>query len=345
MNKMPTISRELFGPSIEGVNNNTIWVVDLSEPVLVDIFPWAEMLDGDVVMLTLSGRDAAGDLVPDKTFQHTLSSIDVGQKLVFEVNKADISVYGENGHVGETGTLVMFYTVNGLRSAESIFAVHGVAGSDIYTLHSVVEANNAQADGISFNTVNWSVTNQSGTEVSGLTATASVTGNALINRNGLEAESVQITLPASLNYVDSSAETVIAEVMLNETSNSGSASLSFSAGPESQCQQFTIDNPGYHSMAALLSSFDVIPGTRYKLTIQYEVNEAQLSYCKDGYYFDNSMRICMQGSPDYAATEVPGSDGNEMYFVIPSQGSSLTSNSYLILHAAKVVFTLCIEPA
>lgn len=340
MNKMSTVSRELFGPSIEGVNNNTIWVADLPEPVLVDIFPWAEMLDGDVVVLTLSGRDAAGDLVPDKTFQHTLSSIDVGQKLVFEVNKADISVYGENGHVGETGTLVMFYTVNGLRSTESIFAVHGVEGSDIYTLHSSVEANNAQADGISFNTVNWSVTNQSGTEVSGLTATASVTGNALINHNGLEAESVQVTLPASLNYVDSSAETVTAEVMLNDTSNSGSASLNFSAGSDVECRTFAID-PGYYSLAQFILSFNVVPGIKYKLTIQDEANVGVVRYCSSGYYFDSSSRLCALGNPDFSFTAVSG--GRE--FILPSLDSSLTTDYYLLAFNGVTEVTICVEPA
>ena len=119
------VTPKLFGPSIEGVNNNTVWISDLTDPVHIDIFPWDEMLDGDVVVLTLSGRDAAGDVVPDQVVQHTLSSLDVGQKLVFDVSKADISVYGENGHTGETGTLILFYTVNGLRSPESVFDVNG----------------------------------------------------------------------------------------------------------------------------------------------------------------------------------------------------------------------------
>ena len=325
---------KLFGPSIEGVNNNTIWAVDLTDPVLVDIFPWEEMLDGDVVALTLSGRDAAGNLVTDKVLQHTLSSIDVGQKLVFEVNKSDISVYGENGHVGETGTLVMFYTVNGVRSPETIFAVHGAEGSDTYTINHIVEVNNSPADGTSFNTVTWTVTNQTGAEVSGLTATASVTGSALINVNGQEAESIQIQLPTSVNYVDSLAESVTATVQLTNTEASASVLLNFSDVPSEGCLNLTGQTPGYKSISSLLTMFNLVKGASYKLSVQAKGNSAGIVSCPNGYYYNDELIFCIQGTPDMHVEILPdpepGSEIHEAEFTMPLSIDVPTTNAYII---------------
>lgn len=323
-------SLSLIPPVIEGVASSNIHLENLPDPVEVLIIAWQGIELSQVLMLTLSGTDAAGFTVPDYNVTHTITDT---ANITINIPRAQFQRYGGE-YDYEFGTLMLSYTIDGVSypNNESIYHVYGSGSSGAkYKVEGTVERDNAAADGSDINVVAWKVTDESGAEVTGLSGRVSVTGSATMT------SASSVDLPAVVTYTDTLAETVATTLVLSDGVTSGTVSLSFRETADShRCKDFSFT--GFAGLISFLEGFRFVKGKRYRLTVTSNSPAHYLLTCKDGYYFDSNMYMCISGTPDLIL-------GEDAIFISPVDGlitNAITSDSYYALIEGGVV-TACID--
>ena len=275
----------LPAPEIEGVHNDNIYLEDLSDPVFITVSSGSVFSDGDTVVLTVSGEDASGVSVPDETMTHTVVGEEQTQ-VTFSLPLKTLTLYGGKRD-NEYGQLALSYSLNGAASPVHNYNVYGKGGNegDSYTVNSQVVVNNALADGKATNQISWTVTDENDAPVTGMVATATVSGSARV------AGSSQVTLPATVSYTDMVGESVMATVTLTDDSTSGQASLTFSSQGLYDFD-FPVAIYGFYAIP-YISDYQFIAGKHYKISVDITSPGVTLGSCLEDTAFDSDAQKCV----------------------------------------------------
>ncbi|PTT46218.1 Ig-like domain-containing protein [Aeromonas sp. HMWF016] len=283
---------DFYPPYLPEQPNTDVYLTDLSDPVIVDIIPWPGMQDGDEIILTLSGENAAGFAVPDFDVKHRIS--DPTEIIIaLKIAKRQFNLYGGT-HQNEYGRLTLSYTVNGqvFEGTSSHYNIFGKGiPSDIFVTAHVTQ-NNQVADGTAQNVIEWHAKDENGIELTDIAALASVSGNATLNES-------DILLPATLYYTDVIAETVTATVKLQSGDAENRVSLTFKEKEENEvCTPIQSEAGDFYGVTELFYNYMLEKGNTYQIHLQDFHQGIHIKSCRPGSWFDPNTDGSIEGEPD-----------------------------------------------